>query len=133
MTNDETHEWKRLQGNRRSGVGLEYCTVCGVVRRLDRRNNPCKGRTKMRKMETPLKAGDIEDEKFTHLVVIFLLTVMPSSSNECLDAVMKAIRACHSASATWFRVCTTANGDARGIRLCKDTNELYEAAYKRSE
>ena len=30
---------------------LEVCTVCGIVRRTDDKNNSCKGPTKLRPME----------------------------------------------------------------------------------
>jgi hypothetical protein len=33
-------------------VSYETCKTCGIVRRRDDRNGPCKGPTRLRKMET---------------------------------------------------------------------------------
>lgn len=37
------------------------CTKCGIIRRADDKNSPCKGVVKMRPMEKPLT--DIEGER----------------------------------------------------------------------
>jgi hypothetical protein len=50
------HDWIRRQ--RPSGGTWEACKVCGVIRRNDDKNSPCKGPTRMRKMEIALaKSG----------------------------------------------------------------------------
>lgn len=40
---DATHDWGKMI----DGVDWLSCKVCGVVRRADRRNNPCKGPVKV--------------------------------------------------------------------------------------
>lgn len=40
MTPDETHDWFIWRG-------LECCRRCGIVRRADRQNKPCKGAVKV--------------------------------------------------------------------------------------
>jgi len=37
---DATHKWWIWHG-------LECCEVCGIVRRADRKNSPCKGPTRI--------------------------------------------------------------------------------------
>lgn len=47
---DATHQWQA----HRNEEQWECCRVCGIIRRGDRQNLPCKGPTKMREMETQL-------------------------------------------------------------------------------
>jgi hypothetical protein len=35
-------------------LGVPFCIICGIVKRKYGQNKPCKGPTKMRKMETPI-------------------------------------------------------------------------------
>lgn len=39
-----------------SGVKWECCRACGIVRRADDNNSPCKGKVKMREPEKPMKS-----------------------------------------------------------------------------
>lgn len=41
-----THDWQ-LTAHR----AWEFCKTCGIVRRADDKNSPCKGPTRMREME----------------------------------------------------------------------------------
>lgn len=47
------HEWALF-----IGWGGMYCKVCGIVRRRDDKNKPCKGPTKLRPLERVEEAGD---------------------------------------------------------------------------
>lgn len=40
MAGDETHDWFIFSG-------MECCRLCGIVRRADRQNSPCKGPVKV--------------------------------------------------------------------------------------
>lgn len=48
------HDWKYCKGNK-----WQFCTLCGVIRRSDDKNKPCKGSVKMRKMEKPISDQEI--------------------------------------------------------------------------
>lgn len=45
---DKQHRWKVD-----ASTSWPFCEVCGLVRRADGKNKPCKGPTKMRTMEQP--------------------------------------------------------------------------------
>jgi hypothetical protein len=45
---DATHQWEP----HRNGEKWQYCRICGIIRRADRLNSPCKGPTRMREMES---------------------------------------------------------------------------------
>lgn len=42
-TNDDTHKWVTF-----AFVGHESCELCGVIRRRDRQNGPCRGYSPVR-------------------------------------------------------------------------------------
>ena len=43
---DSTHKWQSVPGK-----DWQCCRICGIIRRADRQNSPCKGATHMRKTE----------------------------------------------------------------------------------
>lgn len=45
MSGDTTHRWA-------SRLGMEICEDCGIVRRRDRMNSPCKGKVKVALRDT---------------------------------------------------------------------------------
>ena len=49
---DYSHKWGPLKIGARSD--LEACSDCGIVRRADDKNAPCKGPVKLRPMEGPI-------------------------------------------------------------------------------
>jgi len=45
------HTWKPIPLKE---DGMQYCETCGIVRRADDNNKPCKGPTRLRQLEKPL-------------------------------------------------------------------------------
>lgn len=53
MTQSEKHDWFKPQF-----VGYECCRKCGIIRRADDKNKPCKGIVRV-----ALRSYDREDER----------------------------------------------------------------------
>lgn len=52
------HVWEGSKDYFKDSLGKhawDFCKVCGIIKRADGKNNPCKGPTKLRPMESPLK------------------------------------------------------------------------------
>jgi hypothetical protein len=54
------HDWVQLD---REVYPWPFCRVCGVVKRRDGLNKPCKGPTRLRRMALVRQAGETEQKE----------------------------------------------------------------------